>query len=540
LKQIGLGLERLWYPDNSIKGASKAMEQMVSDYNTGSGFFQIGRIAELRSSLKKEFDPIQHRAKWNSALYFIPNSSPSPAIKVVTPVLLPAPKEIKRELIVGFSDMWQDVNCSYNFWTLLLQEACPSLKVRGIVITDTNVNTHIDLLFFAPFGTTWTRVPASVPKVHITGENTSSIQGPGVYLNLGFEATNLEKGIYRFPLWIQYIDWFGANQEKLNNPKSLPIDSVIKVDKDLLKRKTKFCAFIVTNPCNTIRNDAFHQLSQYKQVDSAGRLYNTVGDVLYVPNAGGGGGELKKWEFLKDYKFCLTYENSQKDGYVTEKLLAAKAAGCIPIYWGAKDVGQDFPEGSFINATNFTSANDLIEAVRYVDQSDTVWNTMDSIPLLSVEKERARLAEVASLILKPVLGSSFKLPSALGANSTANAYMLRIRQEEMEADVLDTPVENPVWNGSNLLVTFATQRYVQSLLEWLGSVTLFKQQDPTKQIRVYLGDDVKDQQLSLLRTDNPTVEFKRIPSKILKGKNLLMTIDICFEHSLPSTPNGGW
>jgi len=511
LKSIGLGLERLWYSDNSIKGASKAMDQMVEDYKSGSGIFAVGRLAEIRSALKRVFNPIQYRDAWNAGIYFTPNTNPLP-LSIPLPIKPVEPIYSKTDLVVGFSDMWQDANSTYNFWTLLLQEACPSLKVKGVAITDANVSTPIDLLFFAPFGTTWTRVPASVPKVHITGENTSSVSGPGVYLNLGFESTNIEKGVYRFPLWIQYIDWFGANQERLNNPKAMPIDSVSKISTDLLHKKNKFCAFVVSNPSNTIRNNAFHQLSQYKQVDSAGRLYNTVGDVLFVQNAGGGGGELKKWEFLKAYKFCITYENSQKSGYVTEKLLAAKAAGCIPIYWGAEDVSQDFPEGSFLNANNFKNPQDLIEAVKSIDESDTLWNQMASIPPVSVEKERKRLAEVAAHILKPILGSSFEIPKTLGATSSANADMLRIKREENENDMLDQPLDQHAWNGTCLLVTFATQQYIQSLLQWLNSAKLYASDDSKKRIRVYLGEDVSDTQLSLFRSDHSEVEFKRIPA----------------------------
>jgi alpha(1,3/1,4) fucosyltransferase len=35
----------------------------------------------------------------------------------------------------------------------------------------------------------------------------------------------------------------------------------------------------------------------------------------------------------------------QSPGYVTEKLFHAKAAGCVPIYWGAPDVELDFLHG---------------------------------------------------------------------------------------------------------------------------------------------------------------------------------------------------
>jgi hypothetical protein len=130
------------------------------------------------------------------------------------------------------------------------------------------------------------------------------------------------------------VDWFGADHSLLKNPLPLPIDTCTKANPDDYSKRSKFCAFIVTNPKNTVRNDAFKTLNKYKPVDSAGRLYNNMGDIIFA-GLGGGGGEMKKHTFLKDYRFCIAYENQASPGYTTEKLLHAKAAGCVPIYWGA-------------------------------------------------------------------------------------------------------------------------------------------------------------------------------------------------------------
>lgn len=65
----------------------------------------------------------------------------------------------------------------------------------------------------------------------------------------------------RLPLWMLEIDWFGADLEKIVNPKPLPVDVVCKADLEMIKKKDKFCAFVVTNPCNEVRNNAFGWLS---------------------------------------------------------------------------------------------------------------------------------------------------------------------------------------------------------------------------------------------------------------------------------------
>ena len=531
IRDLGFGLERLYYPDNSITGIAQAFTQMDSDWRGRVGVFSEGSRVSIRTAIQKAFDPLLVKNAMDNALSMSPiveTPTPTPIQPSTAIPAIPVKSSslVSTTLRVGFSDMWQDANCSYNFWTLLLQAACdhlkPSRKVIGVAITDQNVNEPIDLLFFAPFGDTWTRVPSSVPKIHITGENTSPKKGPGVFLNLGFEATNLSQGIYRFPLWIQYIDWFGADQERLVNPRSMPIDALIKPDVAMIQTKQKFCSFIVSNPTNTVRNEAFHWLSQYKQVDSAGRLFNNVGDAIFTQTAGGGGGELKKYEFLKQYKFCLTYENSRGDGYVTEKCLAAKAAGCVPIYWGAKDVTQDFPEGSFLNANDFTTPGELIEAVKRLDENPEEWLKMACTPCINLEKERARLAEVAKRILGPIFTQAelAMIPDVLGAESSEHAKMLSSIQASAPnlnaSQELDAPTESIEWNTKTMLVTFATEHFLPGLKYWMDSVVPRIKADPHISARVYLGDDVNSYYFNLFRVEYREVEFRRLPSSTVQ------------------------
>lgn len=69
------------------------------------------------------------------------------------------------------------------------------------------------------------------------------------------------------------------------------------------------------------------------------------------------------------YKYCLVMENTRKDGYVTEKLLHALLGGCLPIYYGSKDVYKIFREDSFIffdveNPERALSQIEILEANR--------------------------------------------------------------------------------------------------------------------------------------------------------------------------------
>jgi len=46
----------------------------------------------------------------------------------------------------------------------------------------------------------------------------------------------------------------------------------------------------------------------------------------------------QKIEVLRNYKYCFCIENVQMPGYVTEKIIDALVAGCVPIYVGAPDI----------------------------------------------------------------------------------------------------------------------------------------------------------------------------------------------------------
>ena len=48
------------------------------------------------------------------------------------------------------------------------------------------------------------------------------------------------------------------------------------------------------------------------------------------------------------YKYCLVMENTQQEGYVTEKLLYGLLGGCLLIYYGSKEVNEIFYNNYFV------------------------------------------------------------------------------------------------------------------------------------------------------------------------------------------------
>jgi len=297
----------------------------------------------------------------------------------------------RQQLRIGFCDMWSDFNPAYNFFTLLMKHVAPELEITGGLAQGTD-----DIVIFGPFGDDWKRLPPGQPKVHFTGENTPHV--PEAQLNLGFEHRYMVGENYlRFPLWLLEIDWFGAGPE-IRNPIPIPLELCTQPPKGA---RDRFCAFVVSNPGNPVRNAAYKSLHAWKPVDSAGAVFNTMGPGLFA-GSGGGGGEARKVEFLKNYRFCITYENSSAPGYCTEKLLHAKAAGCVPIYWGDPYVERDFDPAGFIDARAFRTPEELVAAVRRVEEDPELWARMAAVPALSpykVEWARRTMAELGHRLL---------------------------------------------------------------------------------------------------------------------------------------------
>ena len=74
-----------------------------------------------------------------------------------------------------------------------------------------------------------------------------------------------------------------------------------------------------------------------------------------------------KKDVLKNYKFCICYENMRDvNGYITEKIFDAFFAGCVPVYWGAKNISQFIPKECFIAREEFESNESLYNYLKSI------------------------------------------------------------------------------------------------------------------------------------------------------------------------------
>jgi len=72
----------------------------------------------------------------------------------------------------------------------------------------------------------------------------------------------------------------------------------------------------------------------------------------------------EKIEILKTYRFCICTENSiDLNGYISEKIFACFAAGCVPIYWGAPNIEEYIPKKCYIDYRDFKDLKDLYQFI---------------------------------------------------------------------------------------------------------------------------------------------------------------------------------
>lgn len=177
---------------------------------------------------------------------------------------------MKRTIRINFVDFWGDFNVKENFIIRTLRQR------YNVKLSD-----NPDYLFFGTFGNR--HLDYDCIKIMFIGENIAPDFNLCDYA-LGFDFIQFDDRYMRLPLYCTY-DCFASLAQR-----RLPSDEM------LLDRK--FCSMVVSNNrhASPHRERFFKLLSEYKQVDSGGRLWNNVG-----------GPVSDKLEFVAQYKLSLIH-----------------------------------------------------------------------------------------------------------------------------------------------------------------------------------------------------------------------------------------
>lgn len=233
-----------------------------------------------------------------------------------------------RTIRLGFADTYENAK---KFFTFVLS------KRYNVVRDDENPR----YLIFGDrnFGETHYKYGVGVNKIFFTGENIR----PDYFTYdhaITFDHENSSKH-YRLPLYI--LEMWAIMQD--NNVDGKYTFQYLK-NRDLdpekeWEKKTRFAAYIQSNPNCGPRTKFVEYLQQQNAVDCAGPHLNNVGYIIPRDRN-------LKLKFFNEAKYGIAFENGSYPGYVTEKLIDCYYANTIPIYWGSSTIGRDFNTNSMI------------------------------------------------------------------------------------------------------------------------------------------------------------------------------------------------
>jgi hypothetical protein len=132
---------------------------------------------------------------------------------------------------------------------------------------------------------------------------------------------------------------------------------------------TKDVIVIISNAGGEVRNKFLTELDKHFDVSYAGSYKNNIGGKLTHNQ---GTPEYK--EYLSQYKYVITMENSEAPHYLTEKILQGLQSQIIPIYWGASEASQ------YINKERFIQMKD--------GSDEEIMNVIGQMKALSAEPEK--------------------------------------------------------------------------------------------------------------------------------------------------------
>lgn len=276
-------------------------------------------------------------------------------------------------ITIQFTDFWQEFDIKSNFWTKILE----NLDIPYQVVEDDS-----DILIASCFGSNFFN-KKSKKKIYWTGEN---------WFRMDYKHQPINKSIIEL---FDYVYSFDYNQYP--NHYRLPLYLIDTIENDindyniLLRKKSKeklfiefnekgFCTFIQGNGNCKFRNDYFNLLNTISKVDSYGSLFNNTGQIL---------NREQKIEKSKRYKFSLAFENSEYDGYVSEKIIDAFKSDIIPIYWGGSKIANEFNDKSFVDV-NQLGVEKSIKLIQEMNSNfDLYWEYYNQ-PIVREDQDSVR------------------------------------------------------------------------------------------------------------------------------------------------------
>lgn len=222
-------------------------------------------------------------------------------------------------MIVEYINWWgnHDIETQDKWFDRFFQRCCKDYE---------NINNS-NIVIYSIFGSIYnlTKVKEDNVNIFFNGESTvfrykeySNEEWISQYMDilLTFHKTT-KKGI-RYPLWLLYWDFYenGLFHSRQNSSRKDAVILIANHDPGNIRKQL----------CNIIKNtgiDVYCNNKLFEPISHIHKVGPTVKDKIDV---------------LTQYKYNICPENCYSEGYITEKIFHSFEAGCIPIYYGNKEV----------------------------------------------------------------------------------------------------------------------------------------------------------------------------------------------------------
>jgi hypothetical protein len=257
---------------------------------------------------------------------------------------------------ICYLDFWPGFDSNSNWFNLLFSDYFDGKQLNFNCLPQ-----DADIIVYSCFGIEhYKYLETKAIKIFFTGEN----QRPSEYCDysLSFDFDSNGGKNLRLPLWYLYINWW--NIPNFEHSKIMKDDLFKQWDPEEVCNRESFCSIVIGNLVQN-RIDVARKMNEINPVHGYGSVFGNY----FSGN---------KIDLIKKYKYNICFENTIQEGYVTEKLLEAKVAGCIPIYYGHPAVSKDFNEKGFINYYNYNDISSFFDYIKRLEKDkDLCYNIIN-------------------------------------------------------------------------------------------------------------------------------------------------------------------
>jgi hypothetical protein len=301
------------------------------------------------------------------------------------------------------------------------------------------------------------------------------------------------KNVVNCPEYIPYI--YSSYSEKIITENSIiPRTTIPSND----------CVVFISNPNGFARTAFLNELEKHMKVTYAGHYKNNIGGPIsdYYNTE-------KFHNYISNFKFVITMENSEEDTYITEKITHGLFGKTIPVYWGSPHIYDYVNSDRILCVKNGNNINEIISIMKTMDNDE--WLSRVNKPFFTEFGQEFTIHKIAKDIQNVINPQKYPLVNQMYCITNKQFEPARyLRLQEM--------FKNLGIKNENL--TFLCKTYKHTITQEVYN--LYVKNDIVKNIRPHIPTRKSEVSLTL----NFRTIFENIVKNYKDGVFLLFESDV--------------